>query len=286
LWEISTSHPSEKTALEVLPEDAVTVALPWVVDDGTEVSDEGRKSRTGLRAILAAIIGVLVVVAGAWRVTDSALFHMRSLHVKGARHLGAQEVGRLGGLGPGTNVLWLRPGSVAAAIRQDPWVLSVRVSRTLPSTITIEVVERTPVAAVAGSPPLLVASDGVVLGPAGPHASLPLISAPTTPAIGGRLPATIPALAVLAALPAGLRGAVTQVGVDATTGLTLTLRDGARVVYGDASDAAAKGAALDAVLSWARANDVIAASIDVRVPGAPALVPGAAAVPGPPPGGP
>jgi cell division protein FtsQ len=266
-----------------LDESPVIAVLPWVVDEETEVAEVaevaevGHGSRPRARATMAAVVGVLLVAVGAWRVTDSALFHMKSLHVKGARHVGALEVARLGGLGPDTNVLWLRPGRVAAAIRRDPWVLSVRVTRTLPSTINIQVVERTPVAQVAGSQPVLVAAGGIVLGPAGPRRDLPLIYlAGTAPGAGGRLPATLPALAALEALPPSLRGMVTEAVVDQITGLTLTLRDGGRVFYGDASEAAAKGAALEGVLSWARAHGVTPASVDVRVPGVPALIPGAA----------
>jgi cell division protein FtsQ len=278
LSEISTWHPSENRSPGLFPEDPVLAVLPWVVDEGPEVEPvtnarRGNPART--RAIIVAVGGVLLVAVAGWRVTDSALFHMRSLQVKGARHLGAQEVARLGGLGSGTNVLWLRPGRVADGIRRNPWVLSVRVSRTLPSTINIQVVERTPVAEVAGSSPVLVAADGVVLGPAGPRADLPLIYlAGPPPVTGARLPASLPALEALQALPRGLRRMITQAVADPATGLTLTLRDGGRVFYGDASDAAAKGAALEGVLSWARAHGVTPGTVDVRVPEAPALVPG------------
>jgi cell division protein FtsQ len=238
---------------------------------------------TALRAVAAAAIGVVIVTAAAWRVSDSALFELRSLQVRGARHLDRHEVARLGGLGQSTNVLWLRPGRVAASIRADPWVLWVRVSRTLPSTITIAIKERAPVAELTGSPPLLVAADGVILGPARSRAALPSLDAASAHVVGGRLPASLPQLVVISTLPPGLRGLVAKVSVDPDTGIALWLRDGVRVLYGDASDPSAKGAAWEAVLSWARTHGVPPGSIDVRSPSAPALLPATGSTPGPPP---
>jgi cell division protein FtsQ len=291
LWAISTWLPSHSEApvaamegeAPVLSEAETSVTLEsGMVDDVQPVSGDqaivvrglAPARRRRLRPVIAAAIGVMVVASVAWRVTDSGLFDLRSLQVKGVRHLGAKQIAHLGGLGPGTNVLWLRPGRVAAAIRSDPWVLSVRVSRTLPSTITLEVKERVPVAELAGTPALLVAADGVVLGPAGRRSALPVIDVlGRLPAVGSRLPASLPPLAAISSLSPGLRRQVTGASVDPYGELTLTLRDGARVLYGDASDAAAKGAALAAVLAWARTHDVLPGSIDVRSASAPAMTP-------------
>jgi hypothetical protein len=55
--------------------------------------------------------------------------------------------------------------------------------------------------------------------------------------------------------------------------LTVILRDGVRVLYGDASEAGAKGRALSSLLSWAKKQGIRAEYIDVRAPGAPALLP-------------
>jgi hypothetical protein len=56
-------------------------------------------------------------------------------------------------------------------------------------------------------------------------------------------------------------------------GLTLILRSGVQVLYGDASEAGSKGRALSSLLSWAKKQGVRADHIDLRAPAAPALVP-------------
>jgi hypothetical protein len=62
-----------------------------------------------------------------------------------------------------------------------------------------------------------------------------------------------------------------RVGADGE--VDVTLRDGIKVIYGDATDAAAKGEALVAVLSWADRRGVTPEYVDVRAPAAPALKP-------------
>jgi hypothetical protein len=45
------------------------------------------------------------------------------------------------------------------------------------------------------------------------------------------------------------------------------------VIYGDARQAEEKGLALQALLRWAARNDVVPATLDVRAPSRPALLP-------------
>jgi cell division protein FtsQ len=213
-----------------------------------------------------------MVLGSALWVTNSPLFDMRRLVVTGASHVSAADVARLGRLGPSTNVLWLSTEMVARRIEADPWVQSVTVSRQLPSTLSVIVTERAPVAALSGSP-LLVSGDGTILALPGTGTDLPKIVVPVDGlSPGSRIAAAAtPALLVARTLPAGLIGLVRTIGSDPTTGLTLELRGGIRAFYGDASEAAAKAAAVQAVLAWAQAHGVRAATVDVRAPGAPAL---------------
>ena len=233
-------------------------------------------ARRGLRsAWTLAAACVTLLLALAFVVSRSGIFALTSLHVEGTRHLSRQDVVRLAGLEGSPNVLWLSTAGVERRLLADPWVASVHVTRSLPTTVSIAIRERTPVA-VATDPSgrtFLVASDAVILGPAAVGAGLPaLLPAPTRALTAGQRLSTGPALAVASAFGPGLAAQVTSVEVG-DTGVDVQLRSGVRVLYGDATDLAAKASALAAVLAWSAQHDMSPAYVDVRAPSAPALMP-------------
>jgi cell division protein FtsQ len=222
-------------------------------------------------------LGLALITAAGWWVTNSPLFDMRRLRVTGNRHLSDVQVARLAGLSRATNVMWLRSRAIAGRIEQNPWVLRARVSRTLPGTVTVAVQERRAVAVVqARGRSVVVSGDGVVLGRVSSRTRLPEIELPEAPVdTGARIGSTPAQLVAARALPAGLRRRVARV-VQTRGSLTLVLRDGVRVLYGDASQAAAKARALASLLSWAGDRGIRVDYIDVQAPAAPALLPIAA----------
>ncbi len=228
--------------------------------------------RTRARHWLVGAVGLACLAAGAWWVTNSQAFDLRALRVTGNVRLSSGEVAEQAGLTAQTNVLWLSAGEVERRLQRNPWVQSARVSRTLPSTLIVSVTERAPVAVLSGRPAMLVAGDGTILGVAGRSERLPRIRVPGRPPIGSRL-SPPPELRVAQGLPTGLRSFVVRVFVDRTGAIALDLRDGTRVLFGTASQARAKGRALQGVLSWGARHGVVARYIDVRVPAAPALRP-------------
>ncbi|HXF57639.1 MAG TPA: FtsQ-type POTRA domain-containing protein [Actinomycetota bacterium] len=239
-----------------------------------------RRAERGLARWTSLALGLALVCGAAWWATNSSLFDLRSVSVEGAVHLSRAEVLRQAGLDRGTNVLWTQPGAVERRLERNPWVLEARVSRALPSSMSVAVRERVPVAMLGGPTPLLVAGDGTVLGPARGAWTLPALREEgLTVGPGGRLPAS-PALAAARALPPGLRARVADVSVEGGRWVSLTLRDGTEVLLGTPEGLEEKAASLQAVLAWARREGVRPLRVDVRVPWAPALMP---AGPGPPP---
>jgi cell division protein FtsQ len=212
-------------------------------------------------------------MAVAWWVTNSRVFDVRTLRVDGNVHLSSEELVRLASLTDGTNVLWMSTGEVERRLERHPWVQSADVSRTLPSVVVISVRERRPIAVIGGHRPLLVAGDGTVLGEADPSARLPLIEAAGDQRVGSRVDASTPQLSVARALSADLRDVVARVARGAGPSITLELRTGVRVLFGEPSGAPAKVEALAGVLKWAARNGMTPDYIDVRVAAAPALMP-------------
>ena len=225
---------------------------------------------------LAGVCGVAVLAGGGLVAGRSSLFAVDRIRVVGASHLGAGAVKRLAGIARDANVLFLDAGAVERRLEADPWIRRATVERAYPSTVTIRVEERAPVAAVPGDGGYaLVAADGTLLEQGAPSpGALPLIAAerevPT--AAGPAPPVGMPARA-LAALSPGLRARVATATVLGDGTLSLGLTGGVRVLFGTAERASQKGRVVEAILRWARAEDVALSVIDVRAPGSPAARP-------------
>jgi cell division protein FtsQ len=211
------------------------------------------------------ILTSTALLAASWWITISPLFAARHVEVTGASHLTRGDVLRIAGVGPGTNLFWLHPGSVERRLAHDRWIAGADVSRSLPGTLRIVIRERQPVAQVRmPSGFVVVASDGKVLGQATEARALPVLSAPE------QGPARLETLAKVAgAMSPWLRARVTR--VTTTSGGTIVVRLDSNVLvsYGDATQAHRKGEALAAVMRWAIGGDHALASINVQAPLAP-----------------
>jgi hypothetical protein len=159
-----------------------------------------QEGRRRLRLVVALAVAVALVGA-AFAVSRSPLLAVRTVEVVGAEHETAAEVAAVAGLASHPAMLSLDPAALARRIETLPWVASARVSRRWPSTVTVEVSERTAVgvaaeswaggatyaAVAAGSPVVLVDGTGRVLGTAaGTVPGLPVLLAPTTPGPAGQ----------------------------------------------------------------------------------------------------
>lgn len=94
----------------------------------------------GVTVVLAASIAV---AWGARRyVVSSPRFAIRTVLVDGAQRLRAEQVASAGGIEVGKNIFALDPATAGAVIATDPWIERATVTRKLPSTIHVTVVER------------------------------------------------------------------------------------------------------------------------------------------------
>jgi cell division protein FtsQ len=139
---------------------------------GSKAADFPRKKRiteSGAFKALQLITGVIIVAAasvsvayGARRyVLTSPRFAVKTVAVDGARRRTALQVARSGGLEIGKNVFSIDLVQAGAMITQDPWIEKANVTRTLPGTVRVNVVEREAAAIVAiGSDLYLGTRDG------------------------------------------------------------------------------------------------------------------------------
>jgi cell division protein FtsQ len=224
----------------------------------------------GARIGIVAIGAVVLLLAAAWGLTFTSLFHAKVVTVQGAHELSSRKVMSIAGVFPGVDVFHLNAGQAERRLELNPWIASATVTKKLPSTILISVVERAPVALVrdASGNLALVGADGVLLGPA--------TGTETLPSIAGANPSSIPdagtvreAASVAVSLTPSLRTGTESLVVGSDATIKLILRSGVVASYGTPDQLSAKGQALEAVLAWAARNAMRLAAIDVTVPSAP-----------------
>jgi cell division protein FtsQ len=226
--------------------------------------------------ILLAVVCTMCVAGFAWLVVESPLLDVDRVEVVGAKHVSVAGVLAAAHVEHGSALLTLDRGSVAGRVDRMPWVARADVSKHLPGTVRIQIVERVPVAwtnvgaAAPGRPPVaLVDATGRVLADvAAPPAGLPeLAGLGAVPAPGHRIGHGL--LAIEQGLPAELRAMVA--GLVATpSGFTLLLAPGTpagELRIGSGAQLTAKTDAALAVLRSLGTNHV--PYVDVSVPTAP-----------------
>lgn len=115
-------------------------------------------------------------------------FGATRVEVTGARLLAPHEVLRASGVRIGTNV-WDDPAPFEAALRRHPAVADAEVTRVLPATLRIRVVEKAPAALVEDGTLRPATGDGELLSvdPARAGVDLPLYTGPVTVDGRGRI---------------------------------------------------------------------------------------------------
>lgn len=217
------------------------------------------------------VAGTVVLAMLLFVASRSSLLRVRHLDVTGASHLAPGDVVRLSGISDTTNVLWFDPSAIEHRLEANPWIARAIVSRALPWTIRIAVVERRPVAVVReGEGPVLIAGDGTVLGAARADDRLPAIVLPPGSSSKGPDPAHGGAARAVAVLDATIGPRILRTVVTADGSLRMRLAGGVRISYGAPTRLEAKAEAVRRILRWARAEGASLATVNVSSPDAPA----------------
>jgi cell division protein FtsQ len=235
-----------------------------------------REGQRRLRVVLA-VLGCAALTAATLVILYSPLLSVRQISVSGGRHTSRQAVLRATGLGDHRLMIEIDTGRLEERLDALPWVAKATVRRDWPSTMGISLRERVPAAVVTtanGGWAVTDATGRVLQRSTGVPPALPAFrSIEQLPAPGSQLPASSgPALRVLGALRWPLTSQVSSVDVRPDGEVALTVTPGVVVQLGDASQLDRKLAATQTVLSQVRPSTV--RTIDVRVPEAPAVLPG------------
>jgi cell division protein FtsQ len=232
-----------------------------------------RRLRIGLLTVLVA----LALLAGGWLwLRDSPLVLVERVQISGVHGPDAGAIdAALAKAARHMSTLNVRAGMLRSAVAPYRVVREVRATPSFPHGLHIHVVEQLPVAAltVTGGR-TAVAADGVLLGPALLSGSLPVLGGGLSHSAVGQLTGArvhgaslLDALTVLGAAPAPLQSVLTRAYMG-PEGVTVVMRSGPLVYFGDASRPHAKWLSLARVL--ADPTSAGASYVDVRLPERPA----------------
>lgn len=216
-----------------------------------------------------AIAVVALLVALTWLALFSPWLKVTRVTVNSLQRVDGAVVHQVVDAEVGRPMVMLDPSAVARRVAAIPLVREAHISRRWPSTVRVEVVERVPVAAVpaggGGSGYRLVDRDGVdVESVSSRPDTLPYLDVDVAKAGAAALSA---ALDVQAGLPAGVNAQVRSLGATSRDGVWFVLRNGARVVWGDAEQGVLK---LDVLRALVTSNPD-ASVYDVSAPSTPSV---------------
>jgi cell division protein FtsQ len=228
-------------------------------------------NRLALRSTVAVLV-VLPLLGGAWLwLRDSSLVAVRHVHITGVHGTDAIEIRTaLDDAATHMTTLDFNEDALHAAVSSFAIVGALHVDTSFPHSVSISVTERLPVAALqSAGQRTAVAADGTVLGPAWLSSSLPLVRASVEPPAGARLreASALAAVTVLGAAPAPIARFVAR-AYNGSEGLTVAMRNGLLVYFGDATRPHAKWMSLARVLVSPSAAGAL--YVDVRLPERPA----------------
>ena len=223
------------------------------------------RRRPSGKAVLFAVLGTAILAGMAWALLGSRLLVVRSVRVIGSgRMVSAAQVLAAAHVPHGLPLIRVDTGAIAHRVEQLRQVQYATVSKDWPSTVVITVQPRTPVFAVrAPGGYALVDRFGVsVSDVAGRPAGLPLLSVGYGAATLRGNPAVQAAAGVLAELPPQVARKVRGVSAISSADVSVTLANGAVVIWGDTGNASVKAKELT-LLMHRHAH-----SYDVSSPGA------------------
>lgn len=216
------------------------------------------------RVIALAVAGSLAVLAVVVAVAAySPLMAVREIDISGTERVDAQAIQSSLSDQLGVPLTLVDRAAVGRVLGKYPLIQSYSVQTRPPSTLAVTIVERTPVGVVArGDRFDLVDSAGVVIESADAvQEGYPVIATPAGGATGAAFRA---AARVLLTLPASLEGQVTAAAATTGDDVSLTLQNGAVVVWGGSDDSALKAVVLEKLMAASDPSTV--ASYDVSSP--------------------
>lgn len=202
----------------------------------------GRAQR---RIIIGVVVAVVVIAIAALVLPRTQAFAVKDITVAGATQLSPEEVKTATGIAPGTPIGAVDTHDAAVGVAGLPWVESVTVTRSWPSTIEVELTEHTAVAFVSEPDGKhLIDAEGQEFAVDDPPAGAVEI----TGAAAGDDAVLAGGVGVASSISGPNREAVESIEARSPNTFVLKLKDGRTVVWGASENNANKALALETVL--------------------------------------
>ncbi|NTW27751.1 MAG: FtsQ-type POTRA domain-containing protein [Coriobacteriia bacterium] len=230
-----------------------------------------RRQAVSMHRVLVSIVfvGILaLVVWGLVALWRAPLFPIRHVEVSGATHLSQESILASASVPADATLLKLPSSEIEKRLLAAPWIAEVRISRSLPDTLKIAVVERVAAAVVrSGTAMWLVSADGFWLEQ---HSAVETFAVPAVvdvsglaPVAGERIssPEVTNVLSVLRGLSPDLSTRIVRISAASVDKTTIILTGPIEVVVGEADDIAKK----DQIVRGILAGQKNVVYIDVRL---------------------
>jgi cell division septal protein FtsQ len=223
------------------------------------------------RLKIAGLLAALAALYGGWLLLrDAPFFAVQKVTISGVSGVGSTSIRTtLAGAARGMTTTHFDVGRLRAAVSSFSLVKRVDAQTRFPHGLRIEVTEERPVAAlVVAGERLAVSADGRIVRGLTAPAGAPTVAVANVP-VGGRItdPLSVDAIELLDVAPRALRARVATV-TNGTHGLTVALRSGPLLYFGDTTRLHAKWSAAARVLADPASHG--AAYVDLHVPDRPA----------------
>ncbi|WNV89721.1 FtsQ-type POTRA domain-containing protein [Umezawaea sp. Da 62-37] len=207
----------------------------------------GRVTRRQVRRRRAVALLVLLTVVGlVVGVFFTPMLGVRDVDVRGAKELTVDQVRAKADIEPGSPIVRVDVHGIADRVRSLPRVESVEVARSLPGTVRLTIVERSPVAFARSA-------DGVHLvdASAKDYATVanPPIGLPELLLAVDAQPALKAAVGVLTQLPDTVKAEVQTIAAQTGADVKLAMSGGREVRWGSLADTQRKAAVLAVLLT-------------------------------------
>ncbi len=227
-------------------------------------------------ACLAKLSALLVLLGSGgvlYHLLTSSSYYASEVTVSGNRLVGTQQVVDTAAVS-GVHILWINGRQVAQRVRALPVVESAEVQPIFPRRVAIHITERVPFAQwQVGSATFLVDRDGRVIGPAARGDAFVLVRENRAGALnpGDSVPAEAvrAAVALSELLPPQWQPPGDAFDYAPDTGISVAMRNGWRVRFGDDEELAWKVATFQALAAEIARTGARVQLVDVRFPGRP-----------------
>jgi len=123
-----------------------------------------KKKKRKKKNYLLRLLVIIAVGAGLYFLINSELFHIDSVEIENNNYYTVEQVKEKAGIKIGENIFRLKKNSIKDKLLKDPYFENVLIKRKLPSTVILDVTERTEKAAVFNKNAyIIIDANGLVL---------------------------------------------------------------------------------------------------------------------------